>query len=156
MIRRPPRSTLFPYTTLFRSGGLLRRGDDRDRGAVVLPAGVAGGDGGLRVVLAHDRAELGEGLDVRVGADVLVAGDDGLGLPARHRDRHDLLGERPRLGRGRGALVAADGVLVLLLAGDLVLAAQVLRRLEHAPGYGMELAAGRHTAAGQAVLQQDA
>src|SRR5687768_18315384 len=27
MIRRPPRSTLFPYTTLFRS----RRGDDHDR-----------------------------------------------------------------------------------------------------------------------------
>src|SRR3712207_8632502 len=27
MIRRPPRSTLFPYTTLFRSG--LDRGDDR-------------------------------------------------------------------------------------------------------------------------------
>src|SRR2546426_8265845 len=26
MIRRPPRSTLFPYTTLFRS--VLRRGDD--------------------------------------------------------------------------------------------------------------------------------
>src|ERR1035438_10812327 len=25
MIRRPPRSTLFPYTTLFRSGGRLRR-----------------------------------------------------------------------------------------------------------------------------------
>src|SRR3712207_8033500 len=24
MIRRPPRSTLFPYTTLFRSGDLLR------------------------------------------------------------------------------------------------------------------------------------
>src|SRR3712207_8702815 len=24
MIRRPPRSTLFPYTTLFRSGGQLR------------------------------------------------------------------------------------------------------------------------------------
>src|SRR3712207_7009310 len=24
MIRRPPRSTLFPYTTLFRSGGLCR------------------------------------------------------------------------------------------------------------------------------------
>src|SRR5689334_24008315 len=31
MIRRPPRSTLFPYTTLFRS--LLRFGDDR-RGRV--------------------------------------------------------------------------------------------------------------------------
>src|SRR5258706_3093191 len=25
MIRRPPRSTLFPYTTLFRSGSPLRR-----------------------------------------------------------------------------------------------------------------------------------
>src|SRR2546427_6912454 len=24
MIRRPPRSTLFPYTTLFRSGGILQ------------------------------------------------------------------------------------------------------------------------------------
>src|SRR4051794_41654892 len=24
MIRRPPRSTLFPYTTLFRSGGSMR------------------------------------------------------------------------------------------------------------------------------------
>src|SRR3712207_9293784 len=27
MIRRPPRSTLFPYTTLFRSGAAERRGD---------------------------------------------------------------------------------------------------------------------------------
>src|SRR5258706_8528668 len=26
MIRRPPRSTLFPYTTLFRSTGCLRQG----------------------------------------------------------------------------------------------------------------------------------
>src|SRR2546430_6290569 len=26
MIRRPPRSTLFPYTTLFRSGGGVDRG----------------------------------------------------------------------------------------------------------------------------------
>src|SRR3712207_7354114 len=29
MIRRPPRSTLFPYTTLFRSLGLKRKGSDR-------------------------------------------------------------------------------------------------------------------------------
>src|SRR5258706_1860233 len=27
MIRRPPRSTLFPYTTLFRSPGIRRMGD---------------------------------------------------------------------------------------------------------------------------------
>src|SRR2546422_3726511 len=38
MIRRPPRSTLFPYTTLFRSGrarchlgGAARKGHDRRR-----------------------------------------------------------------------------------------------------------------------------
>src|SRR3712207_7574423 len=35
MIRRPPRSTLFPYTTLFRSIGRYR---DRDAGVVVLDA----------------------------------------------------------------------------------------------------------------------
>src|SRR3712207_7296178 len=29
MIRRPPRSTLFPYTTLFRSGRRGLRADDR-------------------------------------------------------------------------------------------------------------------------------
>src|SRR5256885_7796750 len=35
MIRRPPRSTLFPYTTLFRSlgRGVPRRGELRPRGA---------------------------------------------------------------------------------------------------------------------------
>src|SRR5256885_10574626 len=37
MIRRPPRSTLFPYTTLFRSG------------SVVLVAGVVGQQVGVRV-----------------------------------------------------------------------------------------------------------
>src|SRR2546421_1297839 len=30
MIRRPPRSTLFPYTTLFRSGLARRGGDERN------------------------------------------------------------------------------------------------------------------------------
>src|SRR3712207_7806511 len=33
MIRRPPRSTLFPYTTLFRSGDGLAVGPARRRGA---------------------------------------------------------------------------------------------------------------------------
>src|SRR3712207_7722925 len=33
MIRRPPRSTLFPYTTLFRSRRGRRRRDHQDRGA---------------------------------------------------------------------------------------------------------------------------
>src|SRR2546428_6705152 len=39
MIRRPPRSTLFPYTTLFRSDHLL--------------AAHLALDGGLKVVLTH-------------------------------------------------------------------------------------------------------
>src|SRR5438445_3212100 len=30
MIRRPPRSTLFPYTTLFRSSANAQRGPSRD------------------------------------------------------------------------------------------------------------------------------
>src|SRR2546427_8231813 len=34
MIRRPPRSTLFPYTTLFRSGP---RGQPPERGSVQAP-----------------------------------------------------------------------------------------------------------------------
>src|SRR2546430_5904914 len=44
MIRRPPRSTLFPYTTLFRSpalrpetGAVLDRGTGRRRGGVGVP-----------------------------------------------------------------------------------------------------------------------
>src|SRR3712207_9516982 len=36
MIRRPPRSTLFPYTTLFRSPLAQRRGEVRDVVAVVV------------------------------------------------------------------------------------------------------------------------
>src|SRR2546430_6101144 len=39
MIRRPPRSTLFPYTTLFRSE---RRGTQVERQGRVLPFGVGG------------------------------------------------------------------------------------------------------------------
>src|SRR5437899_3991421 len=59
MLRRPPRSTLFPYTTLFRSGQM--EGDDRHRdyllsgavprghGLCVLGRGlVAGGRGNRR------------------------------------------------------------------------------------------------------------
>src|SRR5436190_15063360 len=33
MIRRPPRSTLFPYTTLFRSLGVLRKSASKSRAA---------------------------------------------------------------------------------------------------------------------------
>src|SRR2546430_9866815 len=43
MIRRPPRSTLFPYTTLFRSCVLSpQRGDNLGFGAMSRPDSVAG------------------------------------------------------------------------------------------------------------------
>src|SRR5690242_20774870 len=53
MIRRPPRSTLFPYTTLFRSAGILER---------------AGRDvGGGGAALARTGARCGPGRDARRG-----------------------------------------------------------------------------------------
>src|SRR3712207_8067731 len=70
MIRRPPRSTLFPYTTLFRSpgqaGAEARRQADRDRQAAAEavrhdrllgpnPAGRPGDRNGGRRVLRPDR-----------------------------------------------------------------------------------------------------
>src|SRR5437588_3552487 len=61
MIRRPPRSTLFPYTTLFRSGAdpaVERAGArDRRRGARPDPAlpRHAGGSGAARPDAGRDR-----------------------------------------------------------------------------------------------------
>src|SRR5688572_32681945 len=48
MIRRPPRSTLFPYTTLFRSskGALLSAGRGMVGSVHRLFSGKRGGDGG--------------------------------------------------------------------------------------------------------------
>src|SRR3712207_6894232 len=55
MIRRPPRSTLFPYTTLFRSGG-----DDLARAFPVAAGRAApvGGRGRRGTVRARPRARL--------------------------------------------------------------------------------------------------
>src|SRR5256885_12582913 len=46
MIRRPPRSTLFPYTTLFRSLGVQTKGDVDFGGGLIMTA-VVGQDSGL-------------------------------------------------------------------------------------------------------------
>src|SRR2546429_5736845 len=57
MIRRPPRSTLFPYTTLFRSHGIGgNRGADHRGGAGVAkpPQGAGGSRGDGR---SHPRSE---------------------------------------------------------------------------------------------------
>src|SRR2546425_6386762 len=53
MIRRPPRSTLFPYTTLFRSAGgatLTGRADRNGLRPIDAPSG-----GGFRVRAIHSR-----------------------------------------------------------------------------------------------------
>src|SRR5256885_6877628 len=57
MIRRPPRSTLFPYTTLFRSGDDPLQGAERIIGVVM--RGVLGGRDAVGMIRAggflHDR-----------------------------------------------------------------------------------------------------
>src|SRR2546425_10032252 len=86
MIRRPPRSTLFPYTTLFRSVARVRA-RLRDDGLALL------GDERLVLVAAEDHVPVGGGGERAVGAHVLVrdradglcaaagqAGGDGLSL----------------------------------------------------------------------------
>src|SRR3712207_7366017 len=70
MIRRPPRSTLFPYTTLFRSdladerrvveallGVVARARRDLRRHALCLPGGVVGRANGLLLALARRSEE---------------------------------------------------------------------------------------------------
>src|SRR3712207_9347918 len=57
MIRRPPRSTLFPYTTLFRSGQVLDDGAGDGRATRLRDDAelLAGADGERHVALAtHD------------------------------------------------------------------------------------------------------
>src|SRR2546427_13268017 len=75
MIRRPPRSTLFPYTTLFRSSladlrivGTHRRGNHHDVRAAHLFGAMAFVDGGAQVA-----QPLGDDRRLQVGAGDAVA-----------------------------------------------------------------------------------
>src|SRR5256885_2888304 len=68
MIRRPPRSTLFPYTTLFRSDGDDRRVSDEllERNQVVKIRDF----GHLRIATWHPcHTEIVHGHENRVGAE---------------------------------------------------------------------------------------
>src|SRR6266536_6333054 len=58
MIRRPPRSTLFPYTTLFRSGTAA---DHRDAQGHPGAAAIAGRTGRVRVAAALSGAAVRAG-----------------------------------------------------------------------------------------------
>src|SRR3712207_7803002 len=82
MIRRPPRSTLFPYTTLFRSALrvlVLRRqdralGDRRAEAAVRVAGGLVAA---RRPVLVLPAGQVGRGLvGHALPPDVAVVGED--------------------------------------------------------------------------------
>src|SRR3712207_9086270 len=73
MIRRPPRSTLFPYTTLFRSE----------------PVGVVGDRRGLRVVL---RRVDDVGDVVRIAVDPRAAEEGGTGAVLVVRRQRQVVG----------------------------------------------------------------
>src|SRR2546430_13469502 len=62
MIRRPPRSTLFPYTTLFRSPAARQVGGDGALGALdLLAVGVViGGVAAVRVDVARSEEHTSE------------------------------------------------------------------------------------------------
>src|SRR3712207_8842996 len=84
MIRRPPRSTLFPYTTLFRSARPRRLGLRRRLGRRLPPRTAGAADGGPRGLLRGVRRRRGPRQ----------------GLPPAARPRRDLLHVPPPALRG--------------------------------------------------------
>src|SRR3712207_7777726 len=66
MIRRPPRSTLFPYTTLFRSVDQPRV---RAGPGLAVAVGVEGADGQVDRPLAGRQVEAAQGLRLASGAE---------------------------------------------------------------------------------------
>src|SRR2546422_10465989 len=119
MIRRPPRSTLFPYTTLFRSPGL----DDHAR------LGDAAGDIGRA---AHDALAPEDGADALDRLDAVlewnhegIAAADGtqlrggaLGVPELHREHDDV--HRADVGRLLDCLHFEHGIRERALQGEAI------------------------------------
>src|SRR2546422_10797322 len=61
MIRRPPRSTLFPYTTLFRSAGILAVAECEEKRAPLVPLRIPIASQGKRApTQLHDANENAE------------------------------------------------------------------------------------------------
>src|SRR2546430_13253596 len=115
MIRRPPRSTLFPYTTLFRSTLLRRR---KDLAGLQLPLAEEFGCGQLRhraatgdrvdfaVLCADQDRGLTAESEVRIFSDGAGehGGDAGVhGVSAFEVDAHAGFGSRLASGRDRAA-----------------------------------------------------
>ena len=93
--------------------------DDRRR-AVIDAGGIAGRH---RAVLLEHRLELGDGIERRAMADILVLVDDDIALARGDGDRRDLVLEPARLLRGLRLVLRGDGEIVLRIAGDLPLRA---------------------------------
>src|SRR3712207_8269532 len=71
MIRRPPRSTLFPYTTLFRSHDPVP--EALEKGAERLRAGIAkGAEKGRWDAEADQHLQLAPELEDLAGCDVII------------------------------------------------------------------------------------
>src|SRR5438034_6227673 len=102
MIRRPPRSTLFPYTTLFRSRGRVRpRGDAGGRGG----RGLEAGDDGAR-----PRAERARAVPVERSEEHTSELQSHSDLVCRLLLEKKKKGERTHLAPDRRLLLTADGV----------------------------------------------
>src|SRR2546430_9854171 len=70
MIRRPPRSTLFPYTTLFRS----QRGESEQAAEV------------LEKALGRTRTTIGELRNLSFNLEPVILRDHGLGMALRSEE----------------------------------------------------------------------
>src|SRR5256885_12112871 len=81
MIRRPPRSTLFPYTTLFRSTEGHRRPLSPDRGAQTQAAGAA-------VILPSHRPQSPDRKSTRLNSSHLVISYAVFCLKKKKRHEH--------------------------------------------------------------------
>src|SRR2546422_11780018 len=94
MIRRPPRSTLFPYTTLFRSGVGADRGEARS----------AAGQGLLQVDRAAVEIAKLVGLELETHVELHADVGEGPGEAGRRsrRGRRENGGRRRRGGGGGG------------------------------------------------------
>src|SRR3712207_1504272 len=97
MIRRPPRSTLFPYTTLFRSNAGDRTFQDLQEGLLHALAGDVAGYGGV-VALASDLVDLVYVDDAGLGLLHVEVG----GLYELEEDVLDVLADVSGLGKGGG------------------------------------------------------
>src|SRR3989475_13117845 len=90
MIRRPPRSTLFPYTTLFRSDALDHAVEDRGRRRLLLleTLDLLPEARGHRVQRAPERADLVRGAHGGAQGEVALAHPARDRLHLDHRARH--------------------------------------------------------------------